>query len=583
MTMYAGSRFGPFRLVAEIGRGGMSVVYKAYDPRAGRYLALKVLPAYFQHDRQFLERFQREAEAISALRHPNVVRIYETGQAGRCHFLAMEYAEGGSLADLLARQQGPLPLIRVLDIARQVAAALQHAHDRGLVHRDLKPSNILLAGDGRVLLSDFGIAKILGRITLTGPGTIMGTPAYMAPEQARGQTDLDHRADIYALGIILYEMLAGRVPFDGDTPLSVLRAVIDDPPRRPTALNPAIPIPVEAVVLRALSKDRARRFQQAKEMAAALQAAHHSSPPCGVSRAAEPESGSGTAYRHGHVPAWLFVTAGILVAIALILALIVAFSQPNPPTPTATAVARVLDATIPAAAPSPMGSGEDATINTAVPTAQEPGGPATDQPSLPPAPTQTLATTPVPTATGTLKPTEPLPSKTPRPVPSATLRLTSTPRPAYSVPILLQPDDQARIADRDTVELRWEWDGTLKEDDYFDVRVWREEQDHLGVAWTKETYYSLHIPSLEQRLSEPDRAGTYYWAVAVLRGAGGKVIKDLSPESTERRFEWVSSPSPEKTREPRPTEDTCAACSCDEMCARGACAPCCHQCCGGCK
>lgn len=268
-----GRQLGPYQIEREIGRGGMSVVYKAFDPRRKRDVALKVLPAYFQHNRQFLARFQREAAAAGRLRHANIVRIYDAGQADGYHCLAMEYADGGSLADELARHGRPLRLSRAVEIVRQVAAALDYAHSRDLVHRDLKPNNVLLTRDGRVLLCDFGIAKIFGQTTITDPGDLVGTPAYMAPEQALGRRDVDHRADVYALGVLLYEMLTGDVPFDGDTPLVVLRAIVDDAPRRPTQANPRIPPGIESVILRALQKDRQRRFQSAGDLASALQIA----------------------------------------------------------------------------------------------------------------------------------------------------------------------------------------------------------------------------------------------------------------------------------------------------------------------
>ena len=272
MVNLMGKRFGEYQIIEEIGRGGMAIVYKAYQPSRRRYVALKVLPAYFQHDVQFLKRFHREAQAAKALDHPNIVKVYESGEVEGLNYIAMEYVDGGSVAGELRRRGKPFDLTTAVNIIAQIGAALEYAHSRGIVHRDIKPSNILLTKDGRALLSDFGIAKAVGTSTITEPGALVGTPQYMSPEQAKGRKDIDHRTDIYSLGVVLYQMLTGEVPFDGETPHVILRAVIDDPPPRPSSVNSAIPLGVEWVILRALEKDRGRRFQRVGEMVAALQA-----------------------------------------------------------------------------------------------------------------------------------------------------------------------------------------------------------------------------------------------------------------------------------------------------------------------
>jgi serine/threonine protein kinase len=188
---------GPYRIVGELGRGGMAVVYKAWQPALERYVALKVLPEYFQHDPEFLARFHREAKAAARLSHPNIVHIYDTGEAEGLHYIAMEYVEGGSLRERLAA--GPLDLDQAWHILAQVAEALDRAHAHGLIHRDIKPANILFTGDGRPKVTDFGIAQAAGGTHLTRSGMILGTPEYMAPEQAMGES-VDYRADLYYAG-----------------------------------------------------------------------------------------------------------------------------------------------------------------------------------------------------------------------------------------------------------------------------------------------------------------------------------------------------------------------------------------------
>ena len=264
-----GKSLGKYQIVEEIGRGGMATVYKAWDTAHQRYVALKVLPPYFQHDTEFLKRFHREARAAAKLDHPNIVRVYEAGEVDGINYIAMEYIAEGSLQDRLTGE--PLDPATAIDIAVQIASALAYAHARDIVHRDVKPSNVLLTGDGRALLADFGIARASEHSWITRTGTLIGTPEYMSPEQAEGKA-VDHRSDLYSLGIVLYQMLTGRVPFAGDTPLAVLHKQVYEAPPPPRALNPEIPAGVEKALFRALAKRPKDRYQSAGEMAAALQA-----------------------------------------------------------------------------------------------------------------------------------------------------------------------------------------------------------------------------------------------------------------------------------------------------------------------
>lgn len=261
MTLAAGDRLGPYEILELLGRGGMAVVYKAFDPALNRTVALKVLPSEFLDDASFGERFQREVRIWASLDHPSVVPVYMAGiEAGR-PFFAMKYLAGGTLAERLG--QSPPSIQRAFAVLADVAVALDYAHSRGIVHRDVKPANVLLEEDGRAYLSDFGIARIVGgERSGTQPGGVAGTPRYMAPEQARSQT-ADHRADIYSLGCMAYEMLTGSAPFLGETPLDVMMRHITEAPTPPRTLAPTLSPTVEAAILRAMDKDPLRRWPTA--------------------------------------------------------------------------------------------------------------------------------------------------------------------------------------------------------------------------------------------------------------------------------------------------------------------------------
>jgi serine/threonine protein kinase len=265
-----GKTVGPYQILEEIGRGGMAVVYRAWQPSLQRHIALKVLPEYFRHDPDLLARFQREARAAAQLEHPNIVHIYDTGIADGLPYIAMEYLQGGSLQERLA--QGTLPPAEAVGLLEQIGGALDHAHARGLIHRDVKPANILFTADGRPKVADFGIARATEGTRLTRTGMVMGTPEYMAPEQAEGGT-VDHRADLYALGVILYQMLTGQAPFHGTTPHATLHAVIYEPPPPPRQLNPSLSQAVESVILRALAKRPEERFQRGAALVSELRSA----------------------------------------------------------------------------------------------------------------------------------------------------------------------------------------------------------------------------------------------------------------------------------------------------------------------
>ncbi|MGA9161270.1 MAG: protein kinase [Actinomycetota bacterium] len=256
-----------YELGPVLGEGGMARVHRGLDRQLRRPVAVKVLAPPLDRDRSFVERFRREARAAAGLSHPNVVAVFDTGSDGGTHFIVTELVEGETLAERLSRT-GPLPPAEVVAVAVDICRALAAAHGRGLIHRDIKPGNVMLLPDGRVKVVDFGIARAAGSDTLTGTGVVLGSTAYLSPEQAGGKR-VDDRADLYALGCVLYEMLTGHVPFSADTPIATAYRHVNEAPPRPSTIAPVQP-ELEEIVLRCLEKDPADRFASATELAAAL-------------------------------------------------------------------------------------------------------------------------------------------------------------------------------------------------------------------------------------------------------------------------------------------------------------------------
>ncbi|HZS04346.1 MAG TPA: protein kinase [Blastocatellia bacterium] len=266
-----------YRILGQLGAGGMGEVYLAEDERLGRKVALKLLPARFTADAELVRRFEQEARAASALNHPNILTIYEVGRADGVHFIAAEYIEGQTLRQRLATGRMSVP--DALDVASQIASALNAAHSAGIVHRDIKPENVMLRHDSYVKVLDFGLAKVTERFNPpafdpeaptifkaeTNPGTVMGTASYMSPEQARG-LKVDHRTDIFSLGIVLYEMIAGRQPFTGPTTSDVLVAILQSDPAPLSQSNASVPPALERSIFRALSRNSDERYQTASEL-----------------------------------------------------------------------------------------------------------------------------------------------------------------------------------------------------------------------------------------------------------------------------------------------------------------------------
>jgi serine/threonine-protein kinase len=258
---------GRYRIIRKLGAGGMADVYLAEDQELGRRVAIKILNDRHAADDSFIERFRREAKNAAGLSHPNIVSIYDRGEAEGTYYIAMEFLDGRSLKELIVGR-GPAPIKTAIDYARQILAAVGFAHRHGIVHRDIKPHNVLVGSEGRLKVTDFGIARS-GASQMTEVGSIIGTAQYLSPEQARG-APVDQTSDLYSVGVVLFEMLTGQVPFTGDTPLEIAMKHLSEVPKPPSELRPEVPHDLDSVVLRALAKDPAERYQGADEMDADL-------------------------------------------------------------------------------------------------------------------------------------------------------------------------------------------------------------------------------------------------------------------------------------------------------------------------
>ena len=268
-----GTTVGRFEVLDELGRGGMAVVYKARQPDLDRIVALKVLPPELTIDNSYVARFRQEARSAARLEHPHIVPIYEVGEADGLHFIAMKYIQGSTLKDLV-QAEGKLSIQRAAEMLGQIGAALDYAHRQGVIHRDIKPSNMMITDEGWVYLTDFGLARGTGGTAgLTITGTVMGTPEYMSPEQAQGLPNVGPPTDIYALGVVLYEMLTGSFPFKAETPMGMLAARLIQAPIPARELRADLPDPVEDVVMRALARKPEARFASASELVANLRSA----------------------------------------------------------------------------------------------------------------------------------------------------------------------------------------------------------------------------------------------------------------------------------------------------------------------
>ena len=260
---------GRYQMEARIGAGGMAEVFRGFDPVLNRTVAIKVLNPQFARDTSFVERFRREAQAAARLNQPNIVAVYDTGADEGTQFIVMEFIEGRTLGEFMETGRKPTP-VQAAEIAQKICAALAAAHAAGVIHRDIKPGNVMVTRDGTVKVMDFGIARVLGPETAPQTSAVLGTASYLSPEQAQGGP-VDARTDIYSLGAVLYEMLTGRPPFMGDTPVAVAYKQVNETPVVPSQLNPDVPARLDAVVMKALSKNPSNRYQSADDFSADLE------------------------------------------------------------------------------------------------------------------------------------------------------------------------------------------------------------------------------------------------------------------------------------------------------------------------
>ncbi|HAV78363.1 MAG TPA: hypothetical protein DCX53_13530 [Anaerolineae bacterium] len=272
MSFNVGENIGPYRIIEQLGQGGMASVFKAYHASLDRYVAIKALHPAFNQDPNFEARFQREARVVAKLEHSNIVPVYDYAEHEKRPYLIMKFVEGETLKWRM--DQGPLTADEITRIVDAVGSALSYAHKQGVLHRDIKPSNVLLSEDGQIYLADFGLARMAqaGESTLSSD-MMMGTPQYISPEQAMGKSDLDNRTDLYSFGVMLYEMVVGKVPFSADTPFSIIHDHIYSPLPLPRVVNPAVPESVERVLLKALAKERDDRFDDSAKLVEAFKSA----------------------------------------------------------------------------------------------------------------------------------------------------------------------------------------------------------------------------------------------------------------------------------------------------------------------
>ena len=436
---------GPYHLLEPIGQGAMSTVYKGYDPGENRNVAIKVLPPTLAQVEQFGRRFQREIRVVMQLEHPHIMPVVDFGEEGGNAYLVMPYLKSGTLAERLERD--PLRPMECGRVIEQVSGALDYAHSEGVVHRDVKPSNILLDQDGNALLSDFGLAHISdASVSLTG-SALIGTPAYMSPEQARGDP-VDARSDQYSLGVILYQLTTGQLPFKAETPMALLVKHLNEPLPLPRSVCPTMPEPIEHVILKGTAKNPDDRFGSVAEMNQAFQAslAHAQDPqanpapsialpaainPTQVAQA--PQAGSPS-----NRSRW-FRKAAIVVLLASLMltlqgvsdvvldALSRGFGPKLPLTATVAPIAVGWDATPTPSLTATSGLATKSPTPSPIPTQTPTTGPSpTATPTTEPSPTPALTTEPSPTHTATPTPTQPSATPTPTLTPTPTPTLTPT-------------------------------------------------------------------------------------------------------------------------------------------------------------
>jgi len=555
-----------YQIQGILGQGGMGVVYQAYDPVLQRTVAIKVLPAQLTIDAEFVARFQREAIASANLRHPHIVTVHDVGQQDGEYFIIMEHLAGNTLEQWLA-QHGPMPVAQASQVLEQIASALDYAHSRSIVHRDVKPSNIMLDAQGRAVLMDFGLVRAGEGFGPTRSTTVMGTPEYMAPEQILGQA-IDRRTDIYALGVVLYELLSGKTPFRHTTPIATAYAHVHEAPPPVRSVNTAVPLPIEAVVLKALAKDPAARYQNAGDLARDFAFAVSGAVPTGltvlprstgrhtqqstspandVKTVAVPSPAGGIApvsTRPHRAKTGALWATGALAAVTVLLVVIlwprnetgVSVSETSGPSAVAIAIVatNALSPSIDSSTETPT------TISTAIslvgitPTATPSLLPTrsptatsikTTTPTVTASPTHTVTRIATPTTTATRFAA---PTNTMSAVPPVVSPTVSAPLVSLSAPQLFDPPDGEALID----VARLRHSGVNGAAGYVaETRSDREGQQE----WRRwpitggDTTINLAFGALEDYFSIPGTV--YYWRVAAVDVNGNQ-----GPYSKERRF-----------------------------------------------
>ncbi len=350
MSFAIGENVGPYRIMEQLGQGGMATVFKAYHAALDRYVAIKVLHPAFKEEPNFLSRFQREARVVARLEHPNIVPIYDYAEHKGQPYLVMKFIEGQTLKAYM--NEKPLTKEEAVEIVDAVGSALAYAHNQGVLHRDVKPSNVLLSPDGSIYLADFGLARMAqaGASTLS-KDVMLGTPQYISPEQGQGMSDLDQGTDIYSFGVLLYEMVVGRVPFNADTPFSIIHDHIYTPLPLPSTVNPNVPRVVERVLLKSLAKDRKDRFEKVEQQVIAFRTAVLEGEGAfletiALQPAAEDESGGETStpiipvdlidgdkgaavQEKPSRKRWPWIAAGLLISVGCLIAFLGSLSGEN--------------------------------------------------------------------------------------------------------------------------------------------------------------------------------------------------------------------------------------------------------------
>lgn len=421
MSNLIGKTLGPYRIIEQIGLGGMATVFKAYQPSMERYVALKVLSTHLSQTPTFVKRFQQEAKVIAKLEHLHILPVYDHGEEDDYLYLVMRFIEAGTLKDRLLR--GALSLEETRRVVNQIGSALEYAHQLGVIHRDLKPSNILIDHQGDCYLTDFGIAKMVeGSLNLTG-SNVIGTPQYMAPEQGES-VKVDERADIYAMGVVIYEMVTGRLPFDAETPFAVVMKHLTEPLPLPRSLRPDLPEEVERVILRALAKHPADRYQTMRDLVTAFDQATQAAPADARAAAPAPlatgeaSAATGTSstgpiptqpLRVTLPPLWIVAAAGLGLLVLVVAGLILS-QVPGQVTISGGQVQVVLSTEI----VTPPGEGMILATPTAVKATIAAPGPtststatAITTPTPTPTPTPTATSTPIPLPPGYVSPGAP--------------------------------------------------------------------------------------------------------------------------------------------------------------------------------